>query len=87
MGQLQSKDSEELYQQCVKKLKTLTTHQQIRSIAWLCITANSDGFMEKQEWQLIYKLYNQELKLNINDILKMQRQLMSENQKKSFITA
>ncbi len=80
MGKLESKDSEYLYQECVKKLKLLPKEQQIRSIAWLCITANSDGFMDKQEWQLIYKLYHQELNLNLNEILVVQKEL-GKNQK------
>jgi uncharacterized tellurite resistance protein B-like protein len=76
-------DPDELYKECVVKLKALTQAQQIRSIAWLCITANSDGFMDKLEWQLIYKLYNIELKLDLREILKMQKTLLSENQKRA----
>jgi len=82
MEKLVAKDADELYKECVVKLKSLTQQQQIRSIAWLCITANSDGFMDKQEWQLIYKLYNIELKLDLAEILKMQKVILSENQRK-----
>jgi uncharacterized tellurite resistance protein B-like protein len=84
MEKLVSKDSDELYKECVTRLRGLSQAQQIRSIAWLCITANADGFMDKQEWQLIYKLYSQELKLDLNEILKMQKVLISENQKRAI---
>ncbi len=82
MEKLLTKDPDALYSECVTRLKGLTQAQQIRSIAWLCITANSDGFMDKQEWQLIYNLYNIELKLDLAEILKMQKVILSENQKK-----
>ncbi len=82
MEKLVTKDSDELYKECVTKLKGLTQAQQIRSIAWLCITANSDGFMDKLEWQLIYRLYSVELKLDLNEILKMQKTLLTENQRR-----
>lgn len=83
MEKLLTKDTDALYRECVNRLKGLTLAQQVRSIAWLCITANSDGFMDKQEWQLIYNLYNIELKLDLAEILKMQKVILSENQKKS----
>jgi len=83
MEKLIKKESDEIYKECVVRLKTLTKVQQIRSMAWLCITANSDGFMDKQEWQLIYRLYNTELKLDLGEILKMQKTIMSENQSRN----
>jgi len=51
---------------------------QIRTIAWLCLIANSDGFMANEEWQFIYKTYFHELKLSREKILEEQKILKSK---------
>jgi uncharacterized tellurite resistance protein B-like protein len=65
-----------IYSECVEELKKLNHEMQVRCIAWLSVIANADGFMDKTEWQFIYKLYHTELNLKLDDILKKQKQLI-----------
>jgi uncharacterized tellurite resistance protein B-like protein len=64
-----------IYKTCLNNLKRLTKEQQIRCIAWLCVLANSDGFMDKKEWQFIYKVYHKELQLPLDNIMTVQKEL------------
>ncbi len=64
-----------LYKQCVVSLKNCTTEDQIRIIAWMSRVANSDGFMDPEEWKLIYQVYYRELDLDLQDILQAQKDL------------
>jgi len=66
-------------------LKKLDKLKQIRSISWLCVIANSDGFMDKEEWMLIYKIYDNELGLLLDDILKTQKELNKILHGKAFL--
>ena len=75
MESLKRKDSDTLFAECIVELKKLTRIQQIRSIAWSCVVANADGFMDKTEWQLIYQIYHKELKLPLDEIFLVQKQL------------
>lgn len=59
----------------INTLKKLDRKLQIRSIAWMCVIANSDGFMDKEEWALIYKIYHTELDLTLNEIMEAQKEL------------
>lgn len=59
----------------INTLRKLDRKQQVRSIAWMCVIANSDGFMDKEEWGLIYKIYNVELGLALNEIMESQKEL------------
>jgi uncharacterized tellurite resistance protein B-like protein len=68
-------DRNKLYTDCLIGLRKLNPEQQVRCISWMCVIANSDGFMDKREWELIYKIYNTELKLSLDDIMKTQREL------------
>jgi uncharacterized tellurite resistance protein B-like protein len=61
--------------EAISALKKLTREEQIRCVAWLCVVANSDGFMDKAEWQMIYKIYHKELQLPLDDVMKMQKEL------------
>src|SRR5687767_15116118 len=61
MQLLNSKNSKLLYSECIVALKKLDQKQQIRIVAWLCVIANADGFMDRGEWQLIYTIYHKEL--------------------------
>lgn len=72
---LKSQDPGALLSDCIKDLKRLDRKQQIRMIAWLCVVANGDGFMDKSEWQLIYRIYHKELNLPLEEIFKVQKEL------------
>ncbi|MEM9390930.1 MAG: TerB family tellurite resistance protein [Bacteroidota bacterium] len=62
----------ELYVDCVKGLKAFSEQDQTRFLAWMCLIANSDGFMDNTEWNLIYRIYHKELGLNRQSILDCQ---------------
>lgn len=72
--------------QVITELKKLDLKSQIRSIAWMCVIANSDGFMAKDEWILIYKIYHTELKLSLDEIMKTQKELNQILHGRSFST-
>jgi uncharacterized tellurite resistance protein B-like protein len=72
---LRVKDHEALLEDCIVAIKTLDRNQQIRIIAWLCVLANADGFMDRSEWQLIYRIYHTELRLPLNEIFTVQKEL------------
>jgi uncharacterized tellurite resistance protein B-like protein len=73
--QLSSVPTDILYKNCITGLKKMDKVKQIKAIAWLCVVANSDGFMDKKEWMLIYKIYHTELGLQLDEIMKTQREL------------
>lgn len=75
MEKLKHQDQNSIYPDCVKALKKFDTKSQIKCVAWLCVVANADGFMDKKEWMLIYKLYLTELNLKLDDIMKVQKEL------------
>jgi len=75
MTSARSKDQASLLQECLAGLKKLNRNQQIRIIAWLCVVANADGFMDRAEWQLIYRIYHKELDLPLEEIFKVQKEL------------
>jgi uncharacterized tellurite resistance protein B-like protein len=72
---LKGKDPYAVLSECISALKKLSRTQQIRIIAWLCVVANGDGFMDKAEWQLIYRIYHRELNLPLEEIFKVQKEL------------
>jgi uncharacterized tellurite resistance protein B-like protein len=72
---LKSKDKTLLLTDCIKALRKLSRNEQIRIVAWLCVIANGDGFMDKAEWQLIYKIYHKELNLPLEEIFKVQKEI------------
>lgn len=80
-----TKDSATIYKECLIGLRKLEPAKMIRSISWMCVIANSDGFMDKEEWALIYKIYNNELKLSLDDIMKTQRELNKILHGKEFL--
>ncbi|MEM6522966.1 MAG: hypothetical protein AAF693_04205 [Bacteroidota bacterium] len=69
------KDGREVYADCVSGLKKLTQDSQVKFLAWMCLIANADGFMHNKEWDIIYKLYHKELKLDRQSILDHQFKL------------
>lgn len=72
---LEVNNQHELLPDAVVGIKKLSRTEQIRCIAWLCVIANADGFMDKAEWQLIYKIYHKELNLPLDEIMKVQKTL------------
>lgn len=75
MELLKTKDQNTLFSECIAELKRLDQKQQIRSIAWSCVVANADGFMDRAEWELIYNIYHKELQLPLDQIFLVQKQL------------
>lgn len=75
METLKAKDATAILAECIGGLKKLDRKKQIRCMGWLSALANSDGFMDKQEWQLIYKIYHIELGLSLDEIMKMQKEV------------
>jgi len=84
---LKKRNASVLYSECVEELKKLDHDQQIRCIAWLSLVANSDGFMDKTEWQFIYKLYHVELSLQLDEVMKKQKELINLKEKPSSLMA
>ena len=72
---LKERDIAAIYKECVFELKKLPPVLQIRCIAWLCVLANADGFMDRAEWQFIYKIYHKELQLPLDVIMVQQKEL------------
>jgi uncharacterized tellurite resistance protein B-like protein len=72
---LEVHNQQELLPEAIAGIKKLSRQDQIRCIAWLCVIANSDGFMDKAEWQMIYKIYHKELNLPLDEIMKVQKTL------------
>ena len=84
MEVLKTKKSASIYAECVSGLKKLDKKKQIRCMGWLSAIANADGFMDKEEWELIYKIYHTELGLPLDEIMKMQKDLNLLIHGKSF---
>jgi uncharacterized tellurite resistance protein B-like protein len=84
LAELRTKSTATLLSIGVTALKKLPQNQQLRCIGWLCVIANADGFMDKNEWKLIYKLYHDELDLKLDEVMKMQRELNKLIHGKSF---
>jgi uncharacterized tellurite resistance protein B-like protein len=72
-------DKDTIISDCVNSLNKCDYEWKVKCIAWMSLIANSDGFMAPEEWKLIYHIYNTELKLNLSDILEMQKQLPRPN--------
>jgi len=85
MASAKSKDQTMLLRECLDGLKKLNRNQQIRIIAWLCVVANADGFMDRAEWQLIYRIYHKELNLPLEEIFKVQKELSRLAAEKSSV--
>lgn len=72
-----AKNRDELYDDCVAALKTLDQSDQERLLAWMCLIANADGFMDNKEWSFLYQIYHRELNLERASIFRMQRTIRS----------
>lgn len=84
--QLATLDRSMLQKETLLALKKLDRHRQVRTLAWLTITANADGFMDRREWQFIYTLYQKELNLNLEEIMQDQKKLSKVIRDKNFFT-
>ena len=71
-------DQETILKSAITSLKQLPVKDQTRCMAWLCVIANSDGFMDAKEWQLIYKIYYKELNLQTNMVMDEQKRISKE---------
>ena len=84
MELLKSKSKDVVLEESIAGLKKLERIHQIRCIAWLCVAANADGFMDRSEWQFIYKLYHKQLNLPLDEILALQKELSRLFRQKSY---
>lgn len=75
---IEETDKKSLYDITISALKNKSQNMQIRCIAWLCVIANADGFMDNREWEFIYKIYHHELKLSQEKILQEQKNLKNK---------
>jgi len=57
----------------VDDLKKLNKKDQTKIIAYMSNIANCNGFMDPAEWKLIYNLYKNELNLELEDIIEVQK--------------
>ncbi len=69
-------DRAQLLQLIITSLSKCDYESQVRCIAWVSNIANSDGFMSPEEWKLIFYIYDTRLKLDIKDILEVQKKLL-----------
>ena len=79
-------DKTALFSESMDALKRLSQKQQVRIVAWLCVIANADGFMDRAEWQLIYKIYHKELSLSLHEIFEVQKELNRLNWENPTVT-
>ncbi|MBA4056643.1 MAG: hypothetical protein C0490_18155 [Marivirga sp.] len=85
LDSLKKRDTAAIYRETLAELKRLRPERQIRCIAWLCVLANSDGFMDKKEWQFIYKIYHKELLLPLDVIMEVQKELVKVTRENSVV--
>ena len=79
LKKISAQDKNQIIKDCISSLKKCDYQLKVKCIAWMSMIANSDGFMAPEEWKLIYHIYNTELKLNLKDILEMQKLLPRPN--------
>ncbi len=72
---LKTKNPTQIFNESISELRKMNRDEQIKAIAWMCVIANADGFMERIEWQLIYKVYHKELNLPLDEVLEVQKKL------------
>ena len=66
---------EEIMADCLEEMREQQTYDQVKFIAWMCLVANADGFMDQTEWQLIYYIYHKGLGINLQEIMEKQLKL------------
>lgn len=72
---LEQTDNEVIFEESINELRKFDKNDQINCLAWMCLIANADGFMDKNEWQLIYDIYHKKLSLNLSEITARQKEL------------
>ncbi|MEO1049365.1 MAG: TerB family tellurite resistance protein [Bacteroidota bacterium] len=70
-----AEDQAKVFKACIADLKACAEEEQVKCIAWMSLIANSDGFMDKAEWNVIYRIYYKELGLQLSDIMNKQKEL------------
>lgn len=85
MDLLRNRNPSNIYSESIEELKKLNHEKQVRCIAWLCVVANADGFMDKEEWKFIYKIYHIQLGLSLDEIMKVQKELNVLSREKSAV--
>jgi hypothetical protein len=80
LEQFASQGRDNIYQTCLNSLKKCREELQIKSVAWMSLIANSDGFMAPKEWKLLFQIFSTELGLELKNILRVQQDLLFENQ-------
>jgi len=84
---LKKRNPSVVYAECLEELIKLDHEKQVRCIAWLSVIANADGFMDRTEWHFIYQLYHKELGLKLDDVMKMQKELIGLKEKSFSLLA
>ena len=69
---LNSKSAEDILRGGIKALKMCEKGERLRCLAWITMITNSDGYMDSEEWKLLYRVYHKSLRLKLEDILKVQ---------------
>ncbi len=64
------------YTKTINSLRQCDVDCQTRILAWARRIANADGYMAKEEWALIFKIYKKELDLNLKDIISCELPLL-----------
>lgn len=76
MERAKKKDPALLHKECMNALRKQSRQNQVKCVAWLCVVANADGFMDRSEWQFIYGVYHKELQLTLDEVMAMQKELL-----------
>jgi len=84
---LKKRNASVVLSECVEELKKFDHEQQVRCIGWLSVIANADGFMDKSEWHFIYNLYHRELSLQLDEVMKKQKELAELKERSSSMLA
>ncbi len=83
LAKLENLEHDEVYDTCLEGLKLFSEEEQVKIIAWMTIIANSDGFMDNDEWHLIFTIYHKFLNLANQPIMEMQKEI-KESLKSQF---
>lgn len=75
LNKFKGKDAAKLLDDCIRDLRKTDKVTQINFLAWLCVIANADGFMDQEEWSLIYRVYHKELNLETNEVMNRQKEI------------
>jgi hypothetical protein len=59
----------------IDALKRCSREEQLRCLAWISHLTNADGYMDSEEWKLLYRIYHKSLRLKLQDILDEQSRL------------